>query len=78
MELKINIDYEHVLNIVKQLPERDREKLISDIQKKAPTKIENKKINSLQKLLLRAPTWTNQEYNNYLKARKHLNKLSQK
>jgi len=77
MEVKINIGYPQVMELVGQLPERDIQKLARHIHSKyvLPTKarIVNQRHTSIQELILQAPTWTDEEYNNYIEARKHIN-----
>ena len=78
MELRININYDQVLTIIRQLPKVDIEKLSFEIQNELlPTK-EKKVRNYLQKLLLQAPTWSDEEYKNYLEARRHFNQFNEK
>ena len=71
MDSGINIDYEKVLRLVRQLPEKDIEKLTITLQSEISSK---KPSSSLQELLLRAPTWTEKELNDFNAARNHINK----
>jgi len=71
MELKVNIGYRQVLELVDQLPERDIQKLIRKIQCKFES--HEKKRTSIQELILQAPTWTDEEYNDFLENRTHIN-----
>jgi hypothetical protein len=77
MELKINIGYPQVMELVGQLPERDIQKLAKRIRNKyvlsAKTRIVNQRHTSIQELIMQAPTWTDEEYNNYIETRKHIN-----
>ena len=80
MELTFNIDYEQLLHLISQLPEEQQEKLLEDLQKKSKTKPSSKAkksqpLTDLQKLLLQAPTWTDEEYQQYKEAKKHLNQF---
>ena len=52
MNLQINIEFEQVVNLVKQLPKSQKEKLAYVIQKELMHKKYTKKSNELQKLLL--------------------------
>jgi len=71
MELKLNIGYRQVSELVEQLPERDIRKLIRKIQGKFES--HEKKRTSIQELILQSPTWTDEEYQNFLEVRKHIN-----
>ena len=77
MELKINIGYPQVLELVGQLPEKDILKLGKYIQNKfaisAKEWIRPPRHTSIQELIMQAPTWTDEEYNDYLEARQHIN-----
>ena len=72
MELKLKIGYTQVLELVDQLPEKDVQKLIKKIQSKFDC-TEKERV-SIHELIMQAPTWTDEEYNNYLEVRKHINK----
>ena len=61
MELRINLEYKQILNLVHQLPEKDIEKLASTLQSEVSNKRKRTKNRSIQKLLLKAPTWTESE-----------------
>jgi len=69
MELKVNIGYPQVFELVCQLPEKDIQKLLKQLQIKSITK----KQTPIQELILQAPTWTDEEYDNYLEARQYIN-----
>ena len=71
MDSGINIDYEKVLRLVRQLPEKDIEKLTITLQSEISSK---KPSSSLQELLLCAPTWTEKELCDFNAARNHINK----
>ena len=77
MELKINVGYSQVLELVGQLPEGDIQKLARYIQNKfaisAKERISPQKRTPVQELIMQAPTWTDEEYNDYLEARQHIN-----
>ena len=82
MKQNISIGYEQILGYVKQLSYREKERLVNDIRKEF---IESKKQsqevgiaskpNKLQKILLDAPTWTEEEYQNVLKTIEQVNKF---
>jgi hypothetical protein len=77
MELKINIGYPQVLELVGQLPEKDIQKLARYIQNKfafsAKEWIYPQRHTPIRELIMQAPTWTDDEYNDYLEARQHIN-----
>lgn len=73
MLLNLNIDYKDIVTIVKQLPMSDLKKLNSTINLEIDSKKHIKKTN-LQSLLLKAPTWTDSQYNQYITIREHINK----
>ena len=72
MELKINIGYTQVLELVDQLPEKDVQKLMKQIRGKFDRP--DKERIPIHELIMQAPTWTDEEYGNYLEIRKHINK----
>ena len=63
MELKLNLEYTQILNLIRQLSKQDIDKLYSDMHKEFDAKKEIEDITSLQKLLLKGPTWIDEEYN---------------
>ncbi len=71
MELKIEITYNQVLKLVRQLPEKDIKKLTSTLQSEI---YNDKSTSSLQELILQAPTWTDSDLSDYDNARIHINK----
>ena len=77
MELKINVGYTQVLELVGQLPEKDIKKLAKHIQNKfaisARERLSLQRHTPIKELIMQAPTWTDEEYNDYLEVRKHIN-----
>ena len=77
MELKINVEYPQVMELVSQLPEKDIQKLMEYIQNEytfpVKKRIRHQKNTPIQELILQAPTWTDEEYNSYLEMRQHIN-----
>jgi hypothetical protein len=77
MELKINVGYPQVLELIGQLPEQDIQKLVRHFQGNFAIPVKDRtstKIHSpIQELVMHAPTWTDEEYNNYLETRRHIN-----
>ncbi len=75
MDLKINIGYQQFFELISQLPAAELEKLMVAIQAELKSKKQKKQKTPLQELLLKAPTWTEQEYQNYLEVKAHLNQF---
>jgi len=73
MIVNLNIDFKDIVTIVKQLPVSELRKLNSEISHEIIAKKQLKRTN-LQSLILKAPTWTDSQYNNYLIARTDINK----
>jgi len=77
MELTVSIGYPQVLELVGQLPEKDIRKLAKHIQNKyaisAKEWIRPKRHTPIRELIMQAPTWSDEEYNDYLDARQHIN-----
>jgi hypothetical protein len=73
MHVNLNIAYNDLVSIVKQLPLSDLERLNYTISNELVTK---KKTNNstLQSLILKAPTWSDKEYNDHQTIREHINK----
>jgi hypothetical protein len=71
MELRLDINYNQILRLIRQLPKEDIKKLTNTLQSEVA--IEESDL-SLQELVLHAPTWTDSEIEDYTKARIHFNK----
>ena len=65
MELRINIDYDQILSLIHQLPKKDIEKLAYTLQTEIVKKKSSKK---LHEMILKAPTWTDSDFNGFKKA----------
>jgi hypothetical protein len=71
MELRVDINYNQILRLIRQLPKKDIEKLTHALQ----TEIDvDKSTKPLQKLILQAPTWTDADLNAFDESRIHINK----
>jgi hypothetical protein len=70
MELKTNLKLNRILKLIHQLPKQDIERLSEVLQSEIS---DQKPAGQLQNLLLDAPTWTNDELQNYVEARNHIN-----
>jgi hypothetical protein len=70
MELSINLEFNQLLKLIHQLPQKDIERLSVVLQSEVSA---SKSSKSLQKMILDAPTWTDAELHNYDEARTHIN-----
>ena len=70
MELRIEIEYDQILKLIHQLPKKEIERLTIVLQSEVSA---GKSTNTLQKLILDAPTWSDAELHEYEAARTHLN-----
>ncbi len=73
MELKVNIDYQQVLDIVRQLPVNQVAKLLVDSKNILEKEKAKEDISSFQNFLLSAPTMTDAQYDHFLENRKMFN-----
>ncbi len=72
MEIKLNLNYKQLLELVLQLPKKEKEKLVSEIQSEMAEKKPSEK-NKWQKIILEAPTWSEEQFKSYQSAREHIN-----
>ncbi len=73
MEPKVNIDYNQILDLIQQLPPQDLEKLTSALQTGLTQKKEVAK-SKLIDLILSSPTWSDNDYSDYVEAREQVNR----
>jgi hypothetical protein len=71
MEIRIDLNYEQILGLIRQLPKKDIEKLTSALQSEISTQ---KTSTNLEELILEAPTWSESALEDYQKVRDHINK----
>ena len=71
MELSINISYNQILRLIRQLPVKDIKKLTDTLQSEITS---DKSEETLQNLILQAPTWSDSEFYDFNEARTHINK----
>ena len=71
MELRIDVDYNQILRLIHQLPKREIEKLTNTLQTEMVSKKSSK---AIQKMILKAPTWSDSDLNDYNETRNHINK----
>jgi len=69
MQVQVDIGFEQLLKIVKELPSDQLKKLRTEIEKKA----QNKEVTDLEKLLLEGPTATKKQLDTIAKNRKAIN-----
>jgi uncharacterized protein with NAD-binding domain and iron-sulfur cluster len=72
MELRLNIQYQELLNLIQQLPDKQVIQLKQDLNNILQKKQE-KPTTDFQKMLLEAPVMDDEEYETYLENRKHFN-----
>jgi uncharacterized protein with NAD-binding domain and iron-sulfur cluster len=72
MELRLNIQYQELLNLIQQLPDKQVIQLKQDLNNILQKKQE-KPTTDCQKMLLEAPVMDDEEYETYLENRKHFN-----
>lgn len=73
MELKLNLEYNQLLRLVQQLSERDKEKLVNRLQSELSFNKTGRK-EKLQDLILKAPTWNEEQLLDCKATRNHINK----
>ena len=70
MELRIDIDYNQILKLIHQLPKSEIERLTSSLLTELSTP---KSSDAIRELILKAPTWSDSDLNDFNEARTHLN-----
>jgi len=73
MQLNLKVDFRDIETMLKQLAVTDLKKLNATIRHEIILKKRSKR-KDLQNLILKAPTWSDDQYNEYLAAREHFNK----
>ena len=72
MELKLNLNFNQILSLVRQLNDKEKERLAESLQSDiASTKPSKKK--DIQEIILNAPTWGEEELTDWQNARTHGN-----
>jgi hypothetical protein len=74
MELTLNIGYDQLLLLVKQLPANQIAKLKSELDDEYVLSKSKTEITEFQKFLLSGPVMSKEQYGNYVENRKHFNK----
>ncbi len=70
MELKLEIGYKQILEIIKQLPANQIAKLLIDAQNITREEKPKKDVSNFQKLLLSAPTMSEEQHIMFVENRK--------
>ena len=71
MELRLNIDYDQILKLIQQLPDKEIERLAITLQSEVASK---KSTTTIHEVALKAPTWSDSDFNDYQEARDHINR----
>jgi len=71
MELKLKLEYSDLLELIKQLPANQLEKLRSELDSEISKESKTIQSNSIQELLLEGPIMENGEYEAFLANRKY-------
>jgi hypothetical protein len=71
MELRINLNYNQILGLIRQLPDKDIEKLSITLQSEISSK---RSSGSIEELILKAPTWSESDFDDFNQVRNHINK----
>lgn len=73
MELKLKIEYQELLSLIRQLSESQLKKLKADVDRVNGQKKTQIKISDFQKLLLSGPVMSDEQYQQYIDNRKKFN-----
>jgi len=73
MELKLNIGYQELLDLIKQLPASQIKKLKADISLIKVDNEDEKSRNAFQEFLLEGPVMEDNQYRDFLANRQHFN-----
>ena len=73
MELRLNINYEQLLNIIKQLPAPQIEKLKAELNKKGSQEQSKKASSDFQNFLLNGPVMSDEQYDAFVENRERMN-----
>jgi hypothetical protein len=71
MRLSLDLNYNQILKLIRQLPKSEIKKLTNALQSEIITE---KSSSSLQELILQAPTWSDSDLEKYNEVRTHINK----
>jgi len=74
MKISVDLNFEQLLATIRQLTPSERKELLEALAADEIPQTK-KKPNQLQELLLQGPTWSETDYQNFLKTREQLNKV---
>ncbi|MBK7869580.1 MAG: hypothetical protein IPJ74_02300 [Saprospiraceae bacterium] len=72
MKISLELKFEQLLQFIQQLSLHEKKKLLEAVQQEVA---QEEQQTELQALLLKGPTWSEEEYENFLNARKQLDKV---
>jgi len=70
MELKLNLEYSDILELIKQLPANQIMQLKSDLDNELKNEKTPSQVNSIQSLLLNGPVMGKDQYEDFVENRK--------
>ncbi len=73
MELRLDIDYNQLLNLIKQLPATQLLKLKTELDENDSQEKPKKASSDFQKLLLNGPVMSDEQYNTFTENRERMN-----
>ncbi len=73
MEIRLDIDYNQLLNLIKQLPATQIAKLKAELDKKNSKEKPQKAKSDFQKFLLNGPIMSDEQYSSFVENRERLN-----
>ena len=79
MELRINLGYEQILHLVRQLPFQKKQQLTQEIEKELRLEEEkkqagNNELSEFQEFLLKGPVMSDEQFKNFQELRKSFNR----
>ncbi len=77
MNVSLEIGYEQLLALIRQLTPKQKKQLVTELQQETKEEGPVPGPNNLQQLLLRGPVWTDEEYENVMKTKAQLDQLGQ-
>lgn len=72
MKISLELTFDQLLLFIRHLSLQEKKQLLEIVQKEVA---KEEKPNGLQQLLLKGPTWSEEEYQNFLIAREQLDKV---
>lgn len=71
MDLNVNLSFNQILRLIHQLPKKEIKRLSDTLQ--AEMNKPETSVNAIQQLILKAPTWSDEDLNDSNQARVHIN-----